>query len=521
MKNHTTSLLSKITHFIQSHEGLILLLIFHFLLRVPNLFEPYWYGDEGIYLTIGTALRHGAKLYAQIIDHKTPIIYYLAMTPTQFWFRVLNITWMTVSIILFFDIAKKLKFSTLQQYLATIFFIIMTSLPWLEGNIPNGELFVTGFVLTGLWIYLQTNFFSRFFTEPKKHSHEHLKTWLAGFFLSLGVLTKVPAILDVMAIGTIGILVAVAAIRRQKLKKNFMPILTHWIALGTGVITPILLSVVYFLLRGTLSDYINFGLLYNFRYAGSWGLPFNHPLLLFFFSLKGKLLLLLLGIAGVAGLNKKLSPTSQLLIVWTLTSWFGATLSSRPYPHYLIQLVPALALLIAWTVGSKKIRLDRLLTGSVVALVLATAILLKFSFYPTLPYYFRFFKFLTKQITTEEYFQGFDGLMAENYQIAKYLIASKDPQIFIWGTNPSLYALSKKYPTGRFTVSFHIKDFPGAFEETYRDLVTVGPEYIVVMKNETSRFDNFYAYLYQNYVLVKETQQMMLYKKIPEKLLAN
>ncbi|MBD3279784.1 MAG: hypothetical protein GF390_03690, partial [Candidatus Pacebacteria bacterium] len=27
------------------------------ILRLPNFFEPYWYGDEAIYLTIGNALR--------------------------------------------------------------------------------------------------------------------------------------------------------------------------------------------------------------------------------------------------------------------------------------------------------------------------------------------------------------------------------------------------------------------------------------------------------------------------------
>lgn len=522
MKKHT-SLIQKISELIHTHEGLILLLIFHFLLRLPNLFEPYWYGDEGIYLTIGTALRHGAKLYADIIDHKTPLIYYFAMVPSQFWFRILNITWMTGSIVLFFNLTKKLRFSVPFQYIATILFILLTSLPWLEGNIPNGELFVMGFVLLGAWLYMQTNFFARFMREKEKKSrHELLMVFGAGICLALGVLTKVPAVLDVMAFGSVGILIGVSSFKQKQLTKDFWKIFQHWLALGLGVVTPIVISVLYYFLRGTLSSYIDFGLLYNFRYAGSWGLPFTNQILVFLFSLKGKLLILLGGIFLTAiAQTKRVSPTSKFLIIWTLTSWFGATLSSRPYPHYLLQLVPATVLLVAWTLNEKKISIDRIFTGGVTLLIVATVLLLKFSFYPTIPYYSRFFQFLTKNITKEQYIQQYDGLMSENYELAKILITSKNPQIFIWGTNPTLYALAKKYPTGRFTVSFHIKDFPGAFEETYEDLIAVEPEYIVVMKNEDARFDNFFAYLYQNYVLIKETQRMELYKKIPSKLLAN
>ena len=55
---------------------MILFWILNFLtfliLRLPSLFEPYWYADEGIYLTIGNALRRGEILYSQIHDNKPP-----------------------------------------------------------------------------------------------------------------------------------------------------------------------------------------------------------------------------------------------------------------------------------------------------------------------------------------------------------------------------------------------------------------------------------------------------------------
>ncbi len=110
---------------------LLILLLLVIGLRLPNLFEPYWYGDEGIYLTIGAALRHGARLYVDIVDHKTPLIYYLAMVPSQFWFRVLNLGWMLVTTVAFYHIALRLLCRVWPAAVAGLIFVALTSLPWL------------------------------------------------------------------------------------------------------------------------------------------------------------------------------------------------------------------------------------------------------------------------------------------------------------------------------------------------------------------------------------------------------
>src|SRR5690606_34290710 len=57
----------KLSHWCNTFEALLILLLTLFVLRIPNLAEPYWYGDEAIYLTIGTALRAGGELYATIV----------------------------------------------------------------------------------------------------------------------------------------------------------------------------------------------------------------------------------------------------------------------------------------------------------------------------------------------------------------------------------------------------------------------------------------------------------------------
>ena len=106
---HITKIIKKIISIdtlLDKQIPLYLLLILVLVLRIPNLFEPYWYGDEGIYLTIGQSMNKGAKLYTEIIDHKTPLIYYLARVDSQLNFRILNIAWMVVTTCVFYYFAK-------------------------------------------------------------------------------------------------------------------------------------------------------------------------------------------------------------------------------------------------------------------------------------------------------------------------------------------------------------------------------------------------------------------------------
>ena len=126
-------------------------------------------------------------------------------------------------------------------------------------------------------------------------------------------------------------------------------------------------------------------------------------------------------------------------------------------------------------------------------------VLLDFAPYSTKKYYKNWYKLVTNQISKVEYRQTFDYLMTDNYEAAEIIKSSGEKNLFIWGTNPMLYALTEARPTGRFTVSFHIKDFD-AFGETARDVVKKKPMFIVVMNNEDHQFSEFKSFLTLNYL---------------------
>lgn len=521
---------------------LLLALLLVVILRIPTFFEPYWYGDEAIYLTIGVALRQGARLYAEIIDHKTPLIYYLAMVPNQLWFRLLTTAWMLVTTTAFYYLAERLLKKTVPTTVATILFVLATSLPWFEGNIPNGELFVMGFILVGGIFFLQTpiahGFLDQAFNKvvTLQSLSKTFKWYLAaGVFFGLAILTKVPALFDAaafLAMAWFGF--ATSILTSIKQPKTWLGSLNrvsaHLAVVIGGVAATIIASVVYFVARGSGQAYLEYGLLYNFRYVQSWSLPFTDPVLQFLFTLPGKALLAGVIILALTALSKKLSPATQFAAGWFVLALFASLLSNRPYPHYFLQLAPAFSLLIGvccvaitdlWADITDRKRqtnqfigsLPLLITIGLISLTTWVLVALHVGLYSTASYYANTWKFLTGQMTTDAYHQSFNSLMHDNYQAAEIIAQSDNPHLFIWGTNPMLYALSQKSPTGRFTVSFHIHDFK-AYDETIASVIEKQPPFIVVMDSETSVLPGLEDYLEENYVMNANFEHFDLWKRL-------
>lgn len=518
--NSLLTALKKIDRYFDRHTSLLVLFLLIIILRLPNFFEPYWYGDEAIYLTLGNALREGGQLYTTIIDHKTPLIYYLAMVPNQFYFRLLNLAWMLVTTAFFYKFAKTLFQKTAPTIIASLVMVLLTTLPWLEGHIPNGELFVMGFVMVGAVLFSRSSVWREFFAKSKSNPTQATLrdyTWLAGagFMMGLGILTKVPALLDVAAFLSIFWLLLMGQILTPHttlgtVGDKFLSLLRRGLAFGGGLLLPILLSVIYFVSVGSGQDYLEYGLLYNFRYSQSWSHDFGSALLNFIFSMPGKTLVLF-GIFFLISLNtKELTKRTQFIAVYFIFTLYSVLLSSRPYPHYFLQMVPAFALLVVdmW-VGRRAWRTWVLGVG---LLAMTGYTLLSFGFkpYAVSSYYHQFYRYATLQISREEYENAFDANVKDNRAITKLIREMGVKKIFIWGTNPLLYAQSQTIPTSRFTVSFHIKDF-GDHARTFEQIVTEQPKLIVVMKNETQKFAELESYLDQHYLLNQDFSRMLLY----------
>ncbi|HPS40409.1 MAG TPA: hypothetical protein PLQ50_00170 [Candidatus Woesebacteria bacterium] len=519
--------LKKIDRFLDRQTPLLLIFVLIILLRLPNFFEPYWYGDEAIYLTLGNALRHGEQLYTTIIDHKTPLIYCFAMVANQFTFRLLNLFWALLTTACFFNFATKLFKKKSLATLATLILAILSSLPWLEGNIPNGELFVMGFIMAGAVLFSRTTVFANFFKSEisfQKSQKDTILLVLSGVLMGLGILTKVPAILDVAAFLSIFWLILVSTFfdvksDLHKFNKTFVYLLNRGGYFVLGLLLPILISIIYFVAKGRGGDYLNYGLLYNLQYSQSWSIDLGSNLLNFAFGTTGKTIILFVLFALISLNSRQLKKRFQFISLYYIFTLYSVLLSNRPYPHYFIQMVPAFSLLITDAfVSIKEIKKRKLLHSAkslvltALLILLTIYIMLNFNFkpYSTTKYYGQFFKYATSQINREEYENNFDSLVKDNREVSQIITTMNVKKIFIWGTNPVLYAQSHTIPTSRFTVSFHIKDF-NDYDRTFTQIQKEEPKLIVVMKNESQSFPQLEEYLTQHYLANYQFDSMILY----------
>src|SRR3989344_5531649 len=133
----------KIISFLERHESLIFILIGVVILRIPGLFEPNRYADEDIYLTMGMAIRRGLVLYKDIHDNKPPMIYYTAaLAGSVMGFRLILMVWNLINVVIVYRLSEWFLRKKWTVILTTTLFGIFSSIPLLEGNIANGEVFM-------------------------------------------------------------------------------------------------------------------------------------------------------------------------------------------------------------------------------------------------------------------------------------------------------------------------------------------------------------------------------------------
>lgn len=444
------------------------LVAFLLILRIPSFFEPYYYGDEMIYMTLGQGIRRGIALYSQLHDNKPPLIYLLAaLAGNLFWFKVLLATFNVASVIFFWKLVGTLfpKKEKLHQ-ISTAIFGLLTTLPFLEGNTVNAELLMVTFTLAGFWMI--------FTRKP---------VFIAGALFGLAALFKIPAAFEFPVV-----LIYWLFTTNFKFKKAVL--------LTLGFLAPLVLSFLWFFLNGSGWEYLAAAYLQNVGYVSSWeaigpSLPWRAVILL------GSTILLFV-------FRGKLSKKFLFLCLWVIFSLFAITLSSRPYPHYLIQAVPVGAILFGMLVTEKT--LEQSLSVLPLSLLFLVPSFYNFWTYPTGPYYQRFLNFISKNISKQEYFNKFDSNVNRNYQLAEFIDLSTTPSesIFVWGPDsPTIYALSRRLPTIKYVADYHVADY-SSFDEIADQILDNPPKLIVVLP-EGKVFPELRKITMERYLLIDNT----------------
>lgn len=481
---------------------LFILFIILFIMRVPSFFEPYWYGDEAIYLTLGEGIRQGFLLYRDIHDNKPPFIYILtAIAGNLFWFKAILATWTLTTTFFFWKLARTLWPNKKQlTTIAVVIFGLLTTIPLLEGNIANGEIFMIGPTILAFYLILsRKNTFLIIFT--------------AGVIFSIGILFKATSFFD---LGAILVLWLVMFFDK---KFSLKQVIVKGVVLLIGVAMPFFITLLFFWSQEALSSYIMAIFSQNVSYLSSWrsGWDSNENLFTQNSPLFIRLAIVVAGVGGLILLYLKRIISQPLLFVtlWFLTSLFAALLSERPYPHYILQVVPPLSFLIANVFSDKTQR--QFVSYPFFALLGIALVNYRFYYYPVTNYYTNFISWATQNKTTTEYFKFFDSRTPRNYELVTFLSQSIKPEdkIFVWGNDTEIYALSRRVPPTRYVSAYHIIDF-NAQQEVLEKLQKEQPKYIITTAAPYS-FPELAMLLNSRYVALKYVEDAIVWLLVAKK----
>ncbi|MBP9700022.1 hypothetical protein KBD71_01945, partial [Candidatus Woesebacteria bacterium] len=230
---------------------------------------------------------------------------------------------------------------------------------------------------------------------------------------------------------------------------------------------------------------------------------------------------------GIFSLGKFLPLGLTLSLKCFACSLFGALLSGRPYPHYLINVIPPAALIV--TYGTEQLlsatarmklrgshKLIRIaVIGIAITIGLYGIVKTRFWYYPVAPYYQNYIQFIVGAKSKADYFSYFDPRLNQMYQTARTIVSStsSEDSIFIWGDLPTLYALTRRLPPGRYTSAYHIKDFNG-YEETIAAIESKQPKLLIVDTAYQPVYPGLQAIIDLHYVRVDTSTSFWIYKRL-------
>lgn len=435
------------------------ILFLFLILRLPSIFEPYWYLDENIYLTIGQGIDRGLSLYRDLFDHKPPSIYYLSsLFPSLTLAKIFLFLSMALTVFLFYRLAARLL-PKASAKISTIIFILLTSTPLFEGNIFNAEI-INLLPVVAAYLF----FFSR------------KSIFIPALLFGLAFTFKSPAVFD------------------------FLPFLflikpKQILPATAAFFLPLLLWAAYFALHHQLNSLLTFAFTSNLGYVSSWS------------NLLFPQLLIGLVTLGLAFRRPRFFP-----LLWLPFSLFAAIISSRPYPHYLLQTLPALSLTLGFiSLAPLKVKIFPMM---LIIFSFFTINSINFYRYPVLAYYTNFYQYLFGQKSYSDYVSFYNPKVTAVNNVSEFIsdFPRENDFLYVWGNYPQIYYLSHLLPAARYITAFHVDQF-----KDYRyliDQLKINRPGLIIVSKDAGPFDNLSQFISRYYILEKDIDQFLVYHQL-------
>ena len=475
----------------------VLLVAFVLLLRLPTLFEPPYFGDEGIFAAVASRLLGGERLYADVWDNKPPLIYlvYAAVLqvfgPSIVALRLVGTIWAAGTTLLVLALARRVA-SPRSAAMAAVAFALLSSTPFLQGTLLLTEALAALPVAAAMCLVLDAS--------AREGPARDRRLLLAGALFGLGCCAKQVAALDAAAAGLWLLLRPGRPLRDLT-----------WLA--GGWLVPLGLIALWLIGVGAAGEAWQ-AVVWGYRaYLG------ERPLLPGWFRA-------LTVVPAIVGVGRVLwarrsggSPDAgDLALVWFGFVVLAVTAPGRPFGHYMVQALAPAAVLLAvvlarWGRAAATLSAATLLLGAYLFVNQFWAFW--FSHGTLRPdYYANWLAYVSGGRDRAAYERFFDWRVANQEAIARAVRAEGGERtLFVWGEYPWTYALAGGRNPTRFSTSYHTFLAPRAKADVMRDLRTDPPRFIAEETEEWRRLPGLAALLAGHYDPVARIDNTLLWRR--------
>jgi 4-amino-4-deoxy-L-arabinose transferase-like glycosyltransferase len=456
--------------------------------------------DESAYAYLGKRALEGQIPYRDFYEMKPPLLFYsYAVLVALFGYSAAGLHWAALALgfwnsIWVYAIGARF-FGFFYGFVACLSYVLLIANPFTTAMLAESELVLMAFILPGLYCLLRWDY-----AQNAGARRQNRWLFVSGFLLACGVLVRQSGVFFFGVAALLPVLVF-----WQQSPRSF-PNLLKWAGwAAAGALAPVIASLLFIQMLGVWDEFWFWNVEYGSTYASSlspeiWMNAFSLAFSLV--SRSAEWYWVFAGLGLVALLTPRLPGRYRLLLpALAVVSFLAVTPGKRFYTHYWLQLLPALALLMAaffyhaeqWVATAMPRTNWRPVMAGLTALLLLIPVA---RFSPTLfrGDYDRILRTL------------FPGNPFPEDKVLADLLAAKmqpDDQVAVLGSEPQYYVyLDKKASSKHFYMAFTMRPIPqseGWQQEALDSIKSRNPRFIVF---------NFVEYSW----MPKKDSKMILYE---------
>jgi hypothetical protein len=514
-------------------------------LRLPSLFEPHHYGDEGVFAATAQQMLAGDRLYAEIWDNKPPLVFlvYAAVLatvgPSMLALRLVGVVWSAATALVVLMIGRRVGGEAV-GWPAALLYAVLAALPLIEGTLLLTEHLMVLPAALGVLLALSG-------ADRRGPARDRLIAG-AGACLGIAFLFKQVAAFDAAAVGLW------LLCRRDRPLRDAAVLVLGWTV-------PVAVIALWLTAAGALGEAWQ-------AVVGSYGTYLGEGSVL---PAGFQVLRLMPAAIAVAWLlwRRWHGPVSgsDLIVLWLGFAVLGATAGGRPFGHYLVQMLAPAALVTAHLTRFASLTAPPSLAGkgepeslplpgsrlavsnesrstdagedspfpareggavseanrvrcAVLALALLTALAGFRGFWFSHPaltpaYYGNWLTWVVGEKTRGEHDRFYSWRVANQQGIARLIEADGGERtLYVWGEYPWLYALTNAEMPVRYTTAYQTSIAPGAKEEVMDALERDPPRYIAEELEEWRRLPGLREFRAARYEPVAQVDNTVLWRRV-------